>query len=126
MDKMSDEELNEAIAVAHGWVKLPWPAIPTWQRPTQNGVELGFMKPPEYADNPAAVLELVEEAGFIVGPEWTGGFNCTRCGWSVYADWMSAAEDTWSFDSQKHVLAVAPTYARAVAEAWLAWKRGGA
>ncbi len=42
--KMTDDELNEAIFKAKGWIKLPPPASPNWQRPTANGVEHWWFK----------------------------------------------------------------------------------
>jgi hypothetical protein len=54
------EDLNEQIAELKGWVKLPPPACPQWQRPTPNGVECAYV-PFRWATDIDVALELLEE-----------------------------------------------------------------
>jgi hypothetical protein len=54
------EDLNEQIAELKGWVKLPPPACPQWQRPTPNGVECAYVQF-RWANDIDVALELLEE-----------------------------------------------------------------
>jgi hypothetical protein len=54
------DELNERIAELKGWIKLPPPAYPKWQRPTQNGVECAYT-PFCWANDIDAAYELEDE-----------------------------------------------------------------
>lgn len=56
IDEMNALELNEAILRALGYEKLPFPAIPQWQKP---GGQLFNI--PQYSTSIAAAWELVED-----------------------------------------------------------------
>jgi hypothetical protein len=55
---MTDDELQEAIAVLRGWIKLPWPAVPSLQKPSENGV---ITYVPNWPKDICAAWELWEE-----------------------------------------------------------------
>lgn len=74
---------------------------------------------PRFSTDIAAVWLLAEKLGFVIGPEWSGGFDSVRVGWCVYRDWISAAADTWSNDADAHSLAMAPTAPLAICRASL-------
>ena len=109
--KMTDEELNEAIFKAKGWVFLSLPAIPAWQRPSKNGVESWYFSfPPNYTNDWRLAGELLEEMrdkclvslmnGRLDNPHWVCGI----------------------FANPRVISTNASTPQRAICEAWLAWK----
>jgi len=129
---MTDDEIRLRIAELKGWQRVS----ETITTPTRNGQEFTYTakywrtpegeidgsEPPFWYENPAAALGLIEEAGFVVGPEWTSGADSQRCGWSVYPDWVTSADDTWSIPGNKRALAISDAFCRAICLAWIAWK----
>jgi len=108
ISKMTDEELNEAIFIAKGWVQLPPPAAPPWQRPTEKGVESWFFSfPPDYTHDWRLCGELLEETmngtPVDVGNVTDGYMVSWGCSYDI----------------------ICRDLKRAICEAWLAWKEQG-
>jgi hypothetical protein len=109
--KMTDEQINEAIFKAKGWVELPPPAAPPWQRPSDGGVESWHSSfPPDYIHDWRLCGELLEEMrdkclvslmnGRLDNPAWVCSIFLNPAGIST----------------------IASTPQRVICEAWLAWK----
>lgn len=101
-----------------GWWKLP--GRKDWACASCSGESIV----PDWPNDIAAAWALAEEAGFVIGPEYSGGFDSIRVGWAVYSDWMVAADDTYSMPGSSKALAVEETAPLAICRAWLMWKEG--
>lgn len=55
--RLTAREINHALLRAQGYEELPFPAIPTWQRPTKNGTE-GLFVVPDYSSDLDKVMRL--------------------------------------------------------------------
>ncbi len=130
-DILTDEQLNEAIFKAKGWMKLEFPAFPKWQRPIRDGEVDEFGKGvtgwyelvPDYTHDWRLAGELLEEMGNAITDGWEfssehsdmDGLELLK--WRV---WMIRfTDDPADFRS---VCGEADTPQRAICEAWLAWK----
>lgn len=87
MITMTDDELNEAIFKAKGWVKLSFPAFPKWQRPIRagevdefgKGMTVWYELVPDYTHDWRLCGELLEEMAadnlttelLHLGHDWT-------------------------------------------------------
>lgn len=119
---MSAERLRLAIAEAKGFRKLSIDGDYWWTKtPSERVLKVSIKGTPDWPTDIRAAWELVEEAGFVVGPEWTGGFDSVRCGWAVYPDWITAAHDVNSLDGSERALAIDKTIPLAASRAWLMW-----
>ena len=111
--KMTDEQVNEAIFRAKGWVYLPPPAVPAWQRPTKNNVDSRFWYfsfPPDYTHDWKLAGELLEEMkGREVSLEY-----CLDPLEKWYCELLVTNTMVEAYP--------ADTPQRAICEAWLAWK----
>jgi hypothetical protein len=147
MSELTNDELKLEIAKAKGWrcirfvstnknppVRTITSLIPPGETAIGEGSEYwvtensdewnekGYLLDMYWPTDIAAAWELADEAGFVVGPQWSGGLDSHRIGWCVYSDWVSVSNDIWSFDSDRYSLAIADTAPRAICLAWLKWK----
>ena len=91
---MTNEEINAKIARLQGWEHLPPPAMPAWQRPTENGMEEMFDLT-DWAGGPICkawelIDEIVSVAGFSVTIEINGSSFLSSC--KIYEDGALAVE----------------------------------
>jgi len=106
----TDEQVNEAIFKAKGWVALPPPAVPMWQRPTKSDVDSRFWYfsfPPDYTHDWRLCGELLEEMKEAdVNLQYYPTLNKWGC--------------EWIQNSYEIVEVESDTPQRAICEAWLA------
>lgn len=69
---------------------------------------------PDFSTDIAAAWPIAEKFKFIVGPEYSGGFNPKHIGWSVYLDWFSVHDDVYDDPGSERALAIAQTAAHAI------------
>jgi hypothetical protein len=69
MIELTNDELNDAIMEAHGWSKLPFPAMPKWQKPSPVGAVACFSSP-NYAEDIAAAYALEDEIPEVDQPKY--------------------------------------------------------
>jgi hypothetical protein len=106
---IENNEVNEAIYRAHGWIKLGPPAVPEWQKP---GELLFFMR--DFANDIFWAWELVEE---IVSANY-----------SFKLESLSSVPDNYSMQVRKRgeeyglIQAQAPNSPLAICKAYLLWK----
>lgn len=121
--KWTDEQVNEAVFKANGWVKLPFPAIPKWQRPSKDGVEYWYISLiPDYTHDWRRCGELLEEMGDAIKDGWE--FSCEHSDldgleplkWRV---WMTRFTD--NPEDFRSVCAISDNPKRAIAEGYLMW-----
>lgn len=87
--KMTDEQINEAIFKAKGWVELPPPAAPPWQRPSDGGVESWHSSfPPDYIHDWRLCGELLVEmkTELVYNPFCNQWMCLIKNEWFKYAD----------------------------------------
>jgi hypothetical protein len=106
---MDNNEINEQIVRLQGWVKLPLPAVPNWQRPTKDGTKCLYGSLPDYAGQICTAWQLVDEImescfGVLIGTSHEGTF----C--------QILQED------QPEIIEYADTAPLAICEAYMAWK----
>jgi len=101
--KWTDERINEAIFKSKGWVKLPYPAYPKWQRPTPEYTFSHFGAIPDYTHDWRLAGELLEEM---------------KCDVYFYKD-HETDEELLALEKR---VEWQPGLKRAICEAWLAWK----
>lgn len=128
---MTDDELNEAIFKAKGWVKLSFPAFPKWQRPIRagevdefgKGMTVWYELVPDYTHDWRLCGELITEMGDAISDGWE--LSCEHSDmdgldplkWRV---WMTRfTNDPADFRS---VCGEADNPIRAFDNCWLAWK----
>lgn len=58
---MTNDEINAKIARLQGWSHFPPPAMPAWQRPTENGMEEMWDLPDWAGGTICKAWELVDE-----------------------------------------------------------------
>ena len=111
---MTNDEINAKIARLHGWSHFLPPAMPAWQRPTENGME-EMWDLPDWAGGPICkAWELVDEmiaANCVVTIECaiiTDGSTGFICG---------AGPDYFSRRNVNDT-----TASRAICLAYIAWK----
>jgi hypothetical protein len=111
--EMSDDELNERIYEAQGYEKLGFPAVPTWQKPSDDGLPRGLYHEPRYSTDLNAAFKLVDDPNIVsVNVDTTFDEHGRRKGWVCNLMGMYYGEHT----------ATAATPARAISEAWLLYK----
>ena len=84
---------------------------------TENGAHVSGL--PCFSTDIVSAWKVANKFGFVIGPEWSGGFDSVRIGWAVYKDWLNAAQDTASEDSDALALAIAKTAPLAISRAAL-------
>jgi hypothetical protein len=110
--KMTDEQINEAIFKAKGWVELPPPAAPPWQRPSDGGVESWHSSfPPDYIHDWRLCGELLEEM-------YAGGGEPSLRSDDTFG-WHCSAQIQKANSMGIGVFATTPL--RAICEAWMEW-----
>ena len=115
IEEMTDEELNEAIALKQGWLlKTCACGCHDWWMTPDGGVDYNQTDPPNYTHDWRLCGDLLEEMR-------TGYY-------SPYSFW-DCDETTWAcqinFDDGgmfSFIKKCATTPQRAICEAWLAWK----
>lgn len=115
--QMSAEELNEAILREMGYVKLPLPAVPSWQKPGRT-----LYTVPQYSTSIAAAWKLVEDMRQTENIEvyLYSGFDGFR---------VTVMDAKWNGEDETRLVELASSTADtaplAISRAWLLWKRQG-
>jgi len=84
---ITNDEINAKIARLQGWEHLPPPAMPAWQRPTDQGTEYLYWIDDFSGDLRQArklLYEIVSVAGFSVTIEVNGSSFLSSC--KIYED----------------------------------------
>lgn len=112
-DNLTDEELNEAIALKRGWLlktcACGCPGCRDWWMTPDGGVDYNQTDPPDYTHDWRLCGDLLEEMAM------DGGGLSFMVKWHVD---YKAGHNTYKMVS-------ADTPQRAICEAWLAWKEQG-
>lgn len=116
-DKMTDEQVNEAIFKVKGWISLKGRGGYASHENTVTGFRGRYFDTPDYCHDWRLCGELLEEmAGACVARDGIDGWYC-GFGFSDYID-VYFEMGRGDFGSE------ADTPQRAICEAWLAWKAG--
>ena len=120
--KLTDEEVNETIFKAQGWVHLPIPASPRWQRPTERGTDYWFYLVPDFVGEWAQTGKLLDELAQAAEDDWQiGMWNCVGAlldeKWTITLDKITRFED-----GAVGMEVIGKSLQRAICEAWLKWK----